>query len=63
MSVEVVECVICDFLIGVYNWCYFEEFDFFLLCFGLLWGVLFIDFDDFKDVNDCFGYDEGDCVF
>lgn len=61
-SAEAVERAIRDPLTGAYNRRYLEELDFSLTKPGSLWGVLLIDLDDFKDVNDRFGHDEGDRV-
>lgn len=61
-SAEAVERAIRDPLTGAYNRRYLDELDFSLMRPGSLWGMLLIDLDDFKDVNDRFGHEEGDRV-
>ncbi len=51
-----------DPLTGAYNRRHLEELEFSLVRPTAVWGVLMVDLDDFKDVNDRFGHEEGDRV-
>ena len=61
-SAEAVEKSVRDPLTGAYNRRYLEELEFSLKRPTAIWGVLVIDLDNFKDVNDRFGHEEGDRV-
>lgn len=63
---ELYDLVCIDLFIGVVNCCVMGEvfdcmFDEVCVWCGLV-GVLLVDVDYFKNVNDCFGYDGGDKV-
>lgn len=63
---EVWYMVYIDVLIGLINclvFCEVLDYCLMVVCvFGYWFGLLFVDIDDFKCVNDIFGYEVGDEV-